>query len=140
MQILPVGTEAFHADGQTDIAMLIVAFRSFSERAQKCLKNRLFVARHVANFVFTIQDFNAVLIPYRVLSGLYESKNTLPFRFTNTHRMHYLSFSQRACNTAYCFQCRQITKHWDTLSARRHHHQHIFPIFRNHGSCGLHYL
>ena len=68
-------------------------------------KNRLFVARHFANFVFTTQDFNAVLIPYRVLSGLYGSNNTLPFSiFMNIHRMHCLSFSQRACTTAYWFQ------------------------------------
>jgi len=102
MQILPVGTEAFHADGQTDIAMLLVAFRNFANAPKYTRKNRLFVAHHVANFVLTTQDFNAVLIPYRVLSGLYDSKNTLPFiMFMNIHRIHYLSFSQRACNTAH---------------------------------------
>jgi len=37
MKILPVGTELFHADGQTDMTKTIVAFRSFSN----ALKNRL---------------------------------------------------------------------------------------------------
>jgi len=30
MKILPVGTELFHADGQTDMTKLIVAFRDFT--------------------------------------------------------------------------------------------------------------
>jgi len=30
MHILPVGAEVFHADRQTDIVMLIVAFRNFA--------------------------------------------------------------------------------------------------------------
>jgi hypothetical protein len=30
MQIRPVGTKSFHADGQTDMTKLIVAFRNFA--------------------------------------------------------------------------------------------------------------
>jgi hypothetical protein len=30
MMIRPVGAKLFHADGQTDMAMLIVAFRNFA--------------------------------------------------------------------------------------------------------------
>jgi hypothetical protein len=30
MKIRPVGAEVFHADGQTDVAQLIVAFRTFA--------------------------------------------------------------------------------------------------------------
>jgi len=35
MKIRPVGAELFHADGQTDMANLIAAFRNFCERAYK---------------------------------------------------------------------------------------------------------
>jgi len=34
MKIRPVGTELFHADGQTDMAMIIVAFRNFAKGPQ----------------------------------------------------------------------------------------------------------
>jgi len=33
MKILPVGVEFFHANGQTDVMKLPVAFRNFAERA-----------------------------------------------------------------------------------------------------------
>jgi hypothetical protein len=33
MKMLPVTAELFHADGQTDMSKLIVAFRNFCERA-----------------------------------------------------------------------------------------------------------
>ena len=39
MKILLVRAELFHADGQTDMAKLTVAFRKFSERAYKFLIN-----------------------------------------------------------------------------------------------------
>ena len=38
LQILPVGTESFHADGQTDIAMLIAAFRNFANAPKNTRK------------------------------------------------------------------------------------------------------
>ena len=37
MKIRPVGTELFHADGQTDMTKLIVASRNFANAPQKCL-------------------------------------------------------------------------------------------------------
>ena len=42
MKLLPVGTELFHADGQTDMVKLIVAFRNFvSELKKNCLYENL---------------------------------------------------------------------------------------------------
>jgi len=35
MKIRPVGAELFHADGQTDMTKLIVAFRGFSNAPKK---------------------------------------------------------------------------------------------------------
>jgi hypothetical protein len=35
MKIRPVGAEWFHADGQTDLMKLIVAFRNFSNAPKK---------------------------------------------------------------------------------------------------------
>jgi hypothetical protein len=35
MKILPVGTELFHADGQTDMVKLIVAFCNFGSELKK---------------------------------------------------------------------------------------------------------
>jgi hypothetical protein len=35
MTILPVGTELFHADGQTDMTKLTVAFRNFASASKK---------------------------------------------------------------------------------------------------------
>jgi hypothetical protein len=35
MKILPVGTELFHAEGQTDMVKLIVAFRNFVREPKK---------------------------------------------------------------------------------------------------------
>jgi len=35
MKIRPVEAELFHADGRTDMVMLIVAFRNFAKRAGK---------------------------------------------------------------------------------------------------------
>ena len=36
MKIRPVGTELFHADGQTHMAKLLVAFRCFTKAPQNC--------------------------------------------------------------------------------------------------------
>ena len=35
IKIRPVGTELFHADGQTDMTKLIVAFRNFAKAPKK---------------------------------------------------------------------------------------------------------
>ena len=46
MKIRPVGTELFHADGLTDMAKLIVAFRNFANAPKKhYLLNFLFFQR-----------------------------------------------------------------------------------------------
>jgi hypothetical protein len=37
MKIRPVGAELFHADGRTDMTMLIVAFRDFPQAPKKCM-------------------------------------------------------------------------------------------------------
>jgi hypothetical protein len=37
MKIRPVGAELFHADGQTDITKIIVAFRRFGEAPKKVI-------------------------------------------------------------------------------------------------------
>jgi hypothetical protein len=42
MEIRPVGVELFHADGQTDITTLIVAFRNFA-KAPKIYTNLCFM-------------------------------------------------------------------------------------------------
>jgi len=44
MSILPVGAELFHADGQTDMRKLIVAFRSFTNapKTVHILRNAVF--------------------------------------------------------------------------------------------------
>jgi hypothetical protein len=36
MKILPVGAELFHADGQTDMTKLIVAFRKIAKKPKNC--------------------------------------------------------------------------------------------------------
>jgi len=40
MQIRPVGAEMFHADGRTDMTMIIVAFRNFANASKNnCTHN-----------------------------------------------------------------------------------------------------
>ena len=41
MKIRPVGAELFHADGQTDMSKLIVAFRSFEQALKRALNRKL---------------------------------------------------------------------------------------------------
>jgi hypothetical protein len=36
MKIRPVGAELFHADGQTDMTKLTVAFRNFAKAPRNC--------------------------------------------------------------------------------------------------------
>jgi len=36
IHILPVGAELFHADGQTDMTKLTVAFRNFEKASKNC--------------------------------------------------------------------------------------------------------
>jgi len=39
MKICPVGAERFHADGQTDMTKLIVAFHNFANTSKNCSKS-----------------------------------------------------------------------------------------------------
>ena len=41
MKIRPVGAELFHADGQTDVAKVIVTFRNFANAPRNDSSNRI---------------------------------------------------------------------------------------------------
>jgi hypothetical protein len=41
MKIRPVGAELFHADGQTDMIVLIVAFRTFAKAPNYAILSRI---------------------------------------------------------------------------------------------------
>ena len=52
MKIRQVGAELFHADGQTDITKLAVAFRNFAKRPKNDIQDHnTFVYSHKSSFV-----------------------------------------------------------------------------------------
>jgi hypothetical protein len=48
MKIRPLGAELFHADGQTDMTKLIVAFRNFA----KAPKNEIRIAGYISLYIY----------------------------------------------------------------------------------------
>jgi hypothetical protein len=80
MKILPVGAELFHADGETDMRRLIVAFRSFMNTPKTkvlrkdvfldvapCGQVELFVAYHRAAYFIMPAMYIVIAIRSRFL-------------------------------------------------------------------------
>jgi len=54
MKIRPVGAELFHADGRTDMTMLIVAFREFANAPKNCSNNSQYTS--ILKIISTIRS------------------------------------------------------------------------------------
>jgi len=76
MKIRPVGAELFHADGQTDMTKLIVAFSQFFERAQKCIAQemaayKLHNKERIVAIQRPVQEIETLRNWYSLLNTLY---------------------------------------------------------------------